>query len=768
MTTKATIERADFHLKIVKEISELVNQSTGLNTILKKVVNKIGGSLGFDVVSVYLWDSEKGVLSLRSTKGLSVDPLKHPITLSPEEGLTGLVYQTSRPLSAMPASKHPRYRYFPEIGEEEYESYIGVPILLQNRCIGVLVGQTGEKRAINPAEETLFQIIASNLAGLLEVADRLERLKTPSIVKHETRTHQGKGVSSGIAIGNVFLFQGLFRQISNEKLKSRGPEAELKRLKKALTDVEEDIKHVIETLDSESLLSKAEIDIFRAHLLVIQGSTLRTTLLQRLEDSDIPAELAVIEGVESIAEQFEGLSDKYLREKAEDFRDIGERILQELVKHKKGRKAATEPLEDGSILVAYEIGPSFISMLFKNKFSALVIEKGGETSHAVIIAKSLGIPAVVGIDNIAGILRAGEKLIVDGKTGFIFSNPDESLIEEYKSTYGKLVKLRETIEEEGRLPSSNEKLGLELSANIGFPIDVQLAKQYGIEDVGLFRTEFAFAQYDKWPKVREQVGIYKKLAEGFKGTVTVRTLDVGTDKLLPYFDFPKEENPLLGLRAIRFSMEYLELFRDQIKAILLATKKGHKFRILLPLISNYWEVETAKEIIEQLSKEVGLSSADIPPLGIMMEVPAIVYQLNDFKNAIDFISVGTNDLIQYILAVDRNSNMVGHLYSGFHPAVLRALDHIEHRSRKLGIDVSVCGELAGTPSGALCLLALGYRHFSVSPSHVPVIRYLCNRLDEKVLKSVRSETLHINKRSDIERHLIETLEKIDPALIEIE
>lgn len=767
MTTKATIERADFHLKIVKEISELVNKSTGLSTILKKVVNKIGGSLGFDVVSVYLWDSEKGVLSLRSTKGLSVDPLKHPITLSPEEGLTGLVYQTSRPLTAMPASKHPRYRYFPEIGEEEYESYIGVPILLQNRCIGVLVGQTREKRVITPAEETLFQIIASNLAGLMEVADRLERLKTPSIVKHETRSHQGKGVSSGIAIGNVFMFRGLFRQISDEKLKSRGLEIETKRLKQALTEVEEDIKHVIETLDSEELLSKAEIDIFRAHLLVLQGSTLSTTLFQRLEDSDIPAELAVIEGVESIAEQFENLSDKYLREKAQDFRDIGERILQELVKHKKGRKAAIEPME-GSVLVAYEIGPSFISMLFKNKFSALVIEKGGETSHAVILAKSLGIPAVVGIDNIFGLVRAGEKLIVDGKTGFIFSNPDESLIEEYESTYGKFVKLRETIEGEGRLPSKNEKLGIELSANIGFPIDVQLARQYGIKDVGLFRTEFAFAQYDKWPKVREQVGIYKKLADEFEGTVTVRTLDVGTDKLLPYFDFPKEENPLLGLRAIRFSMEYLDLFKDQIKAILLATKKGHRFRILLPLITNFWEVETAKEIIEQLSQEVGLSRSDIPPLGIMMEVPSIVYQLNDYKNIIDFISIGTNDLIQYLLAVDRNSNMVGHLYSGFHPAVIRALDHIEYRTRELGIDVSVCGELAGTPSGALCLLALGYRHFSVSPSHVPVIRYLCNRLDKNVLDSVRAKTLHINKRSDIERHLIETLEQIDPALIEIE
>ncbi len=192
MSTGKLIDRADFHLKIVQEISDLVNKSTGLNRILRKVVSKIASSLHFDVVSVYIWDEEHKQLFLRSTKGLSVNPQKDPISLKPDEGLTGLVFETSRPLTVMPASKHSSYKYFPEIGEEEYESYIGVPIILQNKCIGVLVGQTKEKRIINPAEEMLFEIIASRLAGLLEVADRLERLRTPSIVKHETRTYQGK------------------------------------------------------------------------------------------------------------------------------------------------------------------------------------------------------------------------------------------------------------------------------------------------------------------------------------------------------------------------------------------------------------------------------------------------------------------------------------------------------------------------------------------------------------------------------------------------
>ncbi len=767
MTTGNLINRADFHLKIVQEISDLVNKSTGLNTILRRVVNKIASSLHFDVVSVYIWDEDKKHLYLRSTKGLSVNPLKDSIALKPHEGLTGLVFETSRPLTAMPASHHPRYKYFPEIGEEEYESYIGVPILLQNKCIGVLVGQTKEKRVINPAEEMLFEIIASRLAGLLEVADRLERLKTPSIVKHETRTYQGKGVSNGIAIGSVFLFRGLFQQINSDESDKSDPKVEKKRVLKALTEVEGDLEKLIQTLDTEKLLSKPEIEIFRAHLLVIQGKTLRNNMFEKLEKKNISAELAVVEAIEDIAGQFESLSDRYLREKAQDFRDIGERILHDLLKIKNGHQHSVEP-EEGSILIANDIGPSFISMLFKNKVTAVVIEKGGETSHAVIIAKSLGIPAVVGIDNICNLINPGEKLIVDGKTGFIFTNPDETLITEYKNSYSNIIKVREVIDREGNEVSGEKALGIKLTANIGFPIDIQAAKLYGIDNVGLFRTEFAFTQYEKWPKVREQLKIYKNLAKNFDGYITVRTLDIGADKLLPYFDFPKEENPLLGLRAIRFSMEYLDLFKDQIKAILLATKKGYKFKIMLPMITNLWEVETAKDIIEDLAKEVGLASGDLPELGVMMEVPAMIYQLDDYNDMVDFMSIGTNDLIQYVLAVDRNSNMVGHLYSAFHPAVLRLLNDVHLKSQYLGMDVSVCGELAGTPSGALSLMSLGYNQLSIAPANVPTIRYLCNRIDKDLLNTVRHKILNTRKKSYIERYMIEALESIDPALIEIE
>ncbi|MGQ0793322.1 MAG: phosphoenolpyruvate--protein phosphotransferase [Deltaproteobacteria bacterium] len=767
MNKTAPFERADFHLKVIHEISELVNQSTGLDNILRGVVNKIGDSLHFDVVSIYIWDKESRELTLKSTRGLSVDPM-NPIRLKPEEGLTGLVFQTLRPLTAMPASLHPRYKYFAETGEEKYESYIGIPILLRNTCVGVLVGQTKERRHINPAEESIFQIIASRLAGLLEVADRLERLKTESIAKRETRTYQGKGVSGGFAVGTVHLSRGMFEQLKSDEIEAQSPEEEILRLSKAMEDTEREFQATIHALEAEGTLSESEINIFQVHLLIVRDPTFKNPIVEQIRHKRLAAEIAVIEGIETIARHFENLSDRYMKERAADFRDIGEKILHHLVSMR-GESSPSSPPKEGSILVAYDVGPSFLAMLNKSKVAAMVTEKGGETSHTAILAKSLGIPAVVGIEDICDMVEFGTKLLVDGKTGFVFSNPDESLISEYQNTYSRLAKLQEVIERQSEEASDNEGTRISLSANIGFPVDVGMAKQYRLRDVGLFRTEFAFTQYDSWPNVEAQTKIYEEVGSRFEGYVTVRTLDVGADKILPYFSFPKEENPLLGLRAIRFSMEYLELFRDQIRAILIAGQRGGcRFRILLPMVSNVWEVETAREIMEEAGEGLGIPKEGLPPLGLMMEVPAIVYQLEDYRDLIDFLSIGTNDLIQYILAIDRNSNVVGHLYSGFHPAVLRALNEIFVKSSSLGKEISICGEMAGSPSGALALMSIGYRNLSVSPQRAPVLRYLAKKITGDVLGIVRNRILNERKESEIRRYIIEVLESLDSAFVELE
>ena len=765
MANESLIDKDHLHLKVVHEISDLINKSTGLDTILSSVVRKIGDSLNFDVVSIYIWDDNDERLFLKANRGLNVGA-KQIVTLSSEEGLTGLVFKSMRPLNVTPASKHENYKYFPEIGEEEFESYIGIPIILNNKCVGVLVGQTKESRHINPAEETLFQIIASRLAGLLEVADTLERLKTPTVSDKKTKTYQGKGVSSGIAIGEVFPLRGLFKQVRLQNYKTTNRKNEEKKLSKAFKNVEEDLKQLISKLSRENILSESEIDIFQAHLMILNSDSLQNTILEKLNEDKINAEVAVVRGIESIAVQFENLEDRYLKEKAQDFRDIGERILHELMSSSR-KKDLISKNGTNVVIFADEIGPSFVSMITKSNVIAIVAEKGGETSHAVIIAKSLEIPVVLGIENICDLVRSGEKVIVDGRTGFVFVNPEENLIEEYENTKNELSTLKKVVLEESQ-SQKNRNRKISITANIGLPIDIELAKQYEITDVGLFRTEFAFTQFDKWPGVREQVQVYKEVSKKFDGYTTIRTLDIGADKILPYFNIPEEENPLLGLRAIRFSMEYLNLFRDQLRAILLATKKGCKFKILLPMVSNVWEVETARQIIEDLVVEIGIPSDDVPPLGIMLEVPALVYQLRDYKDLIDFVSVGTNDLIQYLLAVDRNSNVVGHLYSFYHPAVLRMMSDIFNMAHEIKKELSICGEMAGSPAGALILLSLGYKHLSINPSSAPIIRFLINKVSDKMLKEVWSEISVKKKESDIERYIADILESIEPALLRID
>lgn len=765
MKNVSSIDRSDFHLKVVQEIGDIINRTTGLTNILDQVVNKIGDALNFDIVSVYLWDSEKEQLVLKATRGLKVDP-QNPITLKASEGLTGYVFTSKRPLIAMPASEHPYYKYFPEIGEEEYESYIGVPIILQNKLMGVLVGQTNIKRLIHPSEESLFQIIANRLAALLEVADSLERLKPRATKKSKIRmTFQGKGVSSGFAVGTVYIFKGLYDQYRPDELPAGSTEDETKKVDDAFVSVKKDMERMVEDLKDQHVLSETEINIFEMHVLLLGDSSFKGKIVDKIEKKKVTAERALVDTVEEIAKHFEGLTDPYFKERAGDFRDIGQRVLHYLVEHK-SQDSITSEVQQGAILVAKDIGPSFVSMLYKNNIAAIVTEKGGETSHLVILAKSLDIPAVVGIEHISDMLTTGEKVIVDGKTGFVITHPGKELIKQYQEKFSKLEALRDFVEKES-LKKPNPDIALKLTANIGFPVDVTLAKQYNLNDVGLFRTEFVFSQFDRWPDLKEQVDVYDRVAGNFGGYVTVRTLDIGADKLLPYFKFPEEENPLLGMRAIRFSMEYLETFQDQIKAILLAGTSDHKFRILLPMVTNLWEVETAREIIEQIGDELGINKTNLPPLGIMLEVPGLIYQLEDYRHLIDFISIGTNDLIQYMLAVDRNSNEVGHLYSNYHPSIIRMLYELFRKTEHLHMEVSLCGEIAGSLSGALILLSLGYRVLSVSPTRAPVIRYLVNNINTSLLEEIKKKILFEKKEKEIQRYLSEVIENIHPTLSEL-
>ncbi len=751
-----------FHLKIIQEISELVNQTQGLQHVLDGVVRRVSEALSLDVVSIYLWDEARRKLVLRANRGLDLSG--RTVELSSGEGLTGQVFAARETLSAMPASAHPGYRYFPEIGEEPFESYLGVPIVLQNRCLGVLVGQSAKNRPIHSADQALFETVASRLAGLLEVADRLDRLRIPSRGTGP-RAFQGKGVSPGFAVGLVFQYRGLFQEVSLDRFTSRGEEQELARARAALSQVDKELAALIHDLTSKGVFTRSEMAIFQAHLLIVRDKSFREAILSRVREENLPAEAAVVRGVESIVSQFERQGSEMLRDRVGDIREIGERVLHALLAEDQDHTPQAVHAR-GEVVVARDLGPAYLARLGSQPPAAVVTELGGETSHTAILAKSLGIPAVVGVENAGSLLAPGQLVLVDGKTGFLFADPDEALVAQYRQATLRQTEIRAIMEKEA---AGEQATGaFRVNANVGFPADVAMAREYHVNDVGLFRTEFTFMRFSQWPAPEEQARVYEEVASQFSGHVTLRTLDIGADKLLPYFRFPHEENPLLGLRSIRFSMEYPDLFRDQIRAVLVAAQRGGRFRILLPMVSRLWEVETAAQILDEEASRLGMPLSERPPLGIMAEVPGIVYQLPDYADLIDFVSVGTNDLTQYLLAVDRNSNLVGHLYSALHPSVLRFLHELCGLCQDMGKEISVCGEMASSPAGALALAALGYTNFSVVPSRVPVVRYLVRRVTAEVRRKVGAQILILPREGQI-RHLLNTmLAEMDPLLLEVD
>lgn len=756
------MEQFDFHLKLLKEIGELVNDFVDLDQILSQTVQKIAENLHFEVVSIYLWDSATKELILKNTVGLKLDK-KNPIKLKSGEGLTGVVFSTKRALCATPASNHPKYKYFEDLGEEKYESFLGVPILIHHKCIGVLVAQTTILRHINPAEETLFHIVSSRLAGLLEVADKLERLQSKSKLPHATKALQGKGISPGLVFGETVILKGLSSELKLPKRKytSNVPK-EIERLKVAFMGAEHDLKVLVESLESEGILTESEINIFNAHLMILKDIHFHESIFKNIKNFSLVAEHAVSEGIEEIAEQFESKPQKYLQDRAQDFRDLGHKIMHHLLDV--GTEDISLIIPKNAIAVAKDIPPSLLTHLYKSKISGIITEKGGETSHTSILAKSLGIPAVSEIDSLSQI-KNHQKILLDGNTGFIFINPDDSLIHEFENS--KRISGLETYES---LEVNETKLAhnlntLRITANIGFPVDIKLANQHKIDEVGLFRTEFAFMQWEHWPKIEEQTSMYLKMADQFKGSITVRTLDIGADKTLPYLSFPEEKNPLLGLRSIRFSMEYLDLFRNQIRSILKANLERNQFKILLPMVSQIWEVETAKEIIMDIGAELSVPNSSMPALGIMLEVPSVFFQIEDYLKIVDFISVGTNDMVQYLLAVDRDSKTVGHLYSSFHPAIFRLLHETLMKVTPHKKPITICGELAGSTRGALALLALGYTNLSLLPSNYPQIKYLLSHVDLDKLDPIKKMLLSESKANDIQFYLNEALAKYSEHLV---
>nr|WP_276939666.1 phosphoenolpyruvate--protein phosphotransferase [Helcococcus sueciensis] len=558
-----------------------------------------------------------------------------------------------------------------------------------------------------------------------------------------TKRFKGIAASDGVAIGKVYLFEKTEIILNEENIHESDVEKELNSLNSAIEEYSNELKNRETTTDAEN-------EVRNAHIELVSDPSLIEMASDKIKNSLQNAELALHSTIQEMASVFEMLDDEYLRERAADYRDIGENIMYKL----KGIVPKTlSSLYDDYIIVAEELTPTDTSTMDKDHVLGLVMELGGKTSHSSIIAQTLGIPAVVGMKDIRSNLKNDDFIILDALEGVVIVNPDEKTIADYEAKFASIKANKELAEKyKFEKPVTLDGRSVEVVSNIGGIEDLKLALEDGAEGVGLFRTEFLYMEGNDFPTEEYQFSVYKEAAELLEGKpLIIRTLDIGGDKGLDYFEFPKEENPFLGWRALRIGFDRKDILRTQLRAILRASAFGD-VKILLPMIISVQEIQTVQEYIEEFKSELRDEGHDFNEnieVGIMIETPASVFVAEDLIQNCDFFSIGTNDLTQYILAVDRGNEKISHLYDYFNPAVLRAIKQVIDASHKYGKWTGMCGSMASDVQATYLLLGMGLDEFSSVSSKVGLIKSVINNAKLSEAEKFAEKVLSLSQIDDI-------------------
>ena len=723
---------------IVQELNGINNLQDALDTIAARVQT----AMHTEVCSVYLYDDKSGCYVLKATEGLYKSAVGQ-VRIAPSEGLVGLVGSREEPINLEDAQKHPRNRYFPETGEERFGSFLGVPIIHHRRVLGVIVVQeTQNTRRFDEGEEAFLVTISAQLAGVIAHSEATGAIGGISISGDQARDVAFSGVAGaqGVAIGTgVVVFPPADLDSVPDK-RCDDVDAEIERFRAAVSAVRDDVEQVGERLAPQ--LRPEEQALFEVYLRMLHDHALPGEVENRIRDGLwAPGSLKAV--VNQYVRHFEMMGDHYLRERAVDIRDLGRRLLS----HLQEGDSETPEYPEQTILVSDELTPAMLGEVPQGQLAGLVSVRGSGNSHVAILARAMGVPTVMGLVDIPVAQLDGRELIVDGYEGQIFASPStelkaffESIIEEERELVKGLEELRdkpcETLDGH-RIP---------LFVNTGLITDVVRSLSHGAEGIGLYRTEVPFMINERFPSEQEQKAYYREQLEAFApAEVTMRTLDIGGDKALTYFPIV-EENPFLGWRGIRVTLDHPEVFLVQIRAMIKASEGLDNLRIMLPMISNVSEIEEAQHLIYRAWHEVrdeGYQLA-MPQVGVMIEIPAAVYQVREIAARVDFVSVGSNDLTQYLLAVDRNNPRVASLYHSYHPAVLQALCQVAQDCHDVGKPVSICGELAGDPGGAILLLAMGYDALSMNASNLPRIKSVIRGIDMDMARGLLAEVLTLD------------------------
>ncbi len=705
-------------LEVLRKIVQEVSTAPDLDSVLDLIVRRIQRAMRTQVCSVYLYDDELERYSLMATQGLNPDAVGR-VSLSTSEGIVSVVGQRAEPINLEDASVHPRYTYLEDTGEEQFHAFLGVPIIHHRDVLGVLVVQQKEIRRFDESEEAFLVTLSAQLAGVIAHAEATGLIRQQDGGESENdRRFEGISGSPGVAIGQIVVIAPPADLAAVPDKVAADIDKEVERFEEALASVRKDIKVVGRSLAKR--LRAEEQALFDVYLRMLDDNALAGEVVDQIRGGQW-AQGALRNVVMEHVKQFSMMDDPYLRERATDIKDLGRRVLAYM--QESGPADIAFPPD--TILVADELTPAMLGEVPSDKLLGLVSVHGSGNSHAAILARSMGIPTIMGALDLPYTRLDGRQVIIDGYSGRVYIDPSEDLRSAYMDILRGEQEMAAELATLKDMPAeTHDGFRMPLWVNTGLVADVARALERGAEGIGLYRTEIPFMIRDFFPSEQEQLQTYRRQLEAFHPRpVTMRTLDIGGDKALPYFPI-EEENPFLGWRGIRVTLDHPEIFLVQVRAMLRAGEGLGNLRIMLPMVTSVHEVDEANRQINQAVSELRDEGYAIerPQVGVMVEVPAAVYQVRRFARRVDFISVGSNDLTQYLLAVDRNNPRVAGLYVSYHPAVLRALEYIAREAHKESVPVSICGEMAADPGGALLLMSMGYDVLSMNATNLPKVK----------------------------------------------
>lgn len=711
---------SNMQLDTLRRIVQEINSSVSLHDSLDIMVNHVAEAMKVDVCSIYLLDERNQRYLLMASKGLNPEAVGH-VSLQLSEGLVGLVGQREEIVNLENASKHERFAYLPETGEEIYNSFLGVPVMYRRKVMGVLVVQNKQPQDFSEAAESFLVTLCAQLSGVIAHAHavgNIDVFRKPSNGP-AYKTFQGVSGAGGIALGRAYVLYPPADLASVPDREADDISDELHLLDQAVSSVRTEIQQLDEKMQ-DSLMSE-ERALFSVFLRMLDENALPAEIKELIRAGNW-AQGAVRRVIDKHITLFAQMEDDYLRERVSDLKDLGRRILASLQEADSSHK----DLSPDSILIGEEISTAALVELSVDNIAAIVTTEGAANSHMVIVARALGIPTVVGVTELPINTLDDAEMIVDAYQGRIFVNPPRRLRQRYKEIQKEEEQIAKDLKQyETRDAVTPDGVAVKLYVNTGLMIDVVRGVQRGAKGVGLYRSEIPFMLRERFPGEEEQRAIYRQQLSHFANKpVIMRTLDIGADKDLPYFSI-EEENSALGWRGLRFTLDHPEIFSTQVRAMLKASIGLNNLHILLPMVTSVSEVEEVLYLLErdwvavQEEEQVKITK---PKLGIMVEVPSVLLQIDEFAELVDFFSVGSNDLIQYLLAVDRNNPRVSSVYSHFHPSILRALQKLVKECHHHEKPISICGEMAGDPLSAILLMAMGFNTLSMSSSNILRVR----------------------------------------------